>query len=348
MHHIPLQDARIELGVYSLTDVSSGAGPAQRVRDIVDYGVASDQAGLDVFGVGEHHTARFAVSSPAVVLAAVAAGTSSITLTSAVSVLSVLDPVRLYQDFAQLDLVSSGRAEITAGRSAYAEPFAIFGVDQQRYDDVFTEKLDLLLRLTAQAKITWSGQFRHPLSNATIIPRPERILPVRVGVGGSPASAQRAGRLGLPMTLAHLGGNLTRARASADLYWQAAQDAGHPRSALGIGMASHLFVGASSQHARDTFYPAYRAYAAAGRGIELDRAGFDDLAGPDGALIVGSAQEVAEKLAVQRELLGADRFIGLTDLGGLPRADVLESIERLAGEVAPVLRHESRSGAGPL
>jgi alkanesulfonate monooxygenase SsuD/methylene tetrahydromethanopterin reductase-like flavin-dependent oxidoreductase (luciferase family) len=347
MQHTPSKSAEIELGIYSLTDVSSGADLPQRIHDIIAYGVAADQAGLDVFGIGEHHTARFAVSSPAVVLATIAAGTSSITLTSAVSVLSVLDPVRLYQDFAQLDLVSGGRAEITAGRSAYAEPFAIFGVDEERYDDVFAEKLELLLRLTTQADVTWSGQFRHPLRNATIIPHPGRTLPVRVGVGGSPASARRAGRMGLPMTLAHLGGSPNQAKATADLYWQAGEDAGHPTSALGVGIASHLFIGAGSQHARDTFYPAYRAYTAAGRGIHLDRAAFDAMAGPHGALMVGSAQEVAEKLATQRELFGANRFIGLTDLGGLPRTSVLESIERLASDVAPVLRHESRSAVRP-
>ncbi len=339
MPHRSLPRAEIELGVYSLTDNSTGAHLERRIRDIVDYGVAADQAGLDVFGVGEHHTARFAVSSPAVVLAAVAARTSSITLTSAVSVLSVLDPVRLYQDFAQLDLVSGGRAEITAGRSAYAEPFEIFGVDQQRYDDVFTEKLNLLLRLTGPSEVTWSGQFRHPLRNATIIPRLERPLPVRVGVGGSPSSAQRAGRLGLPMTLAFLGGRLDHARKTADLYWQAGKDAGHPRSALGIAIASHLFIGATSQHAREAFYPAYRAYAAAGRGIQLDRSTFDAMAGPNGALMVGSPQEIAEKFSVQRELFGADRFIGLTDLGGLPRTDVLESIERLASDVSPAIKN---------
>jgi alkanesulfonate monooxygenase SsuD/methylene tetrahydromethanopterin reductase-like flavin-dependent oxidoreductase (luciferase family) len=338
MPHTSSPRAGIELGVYSLTDISSGDHLEQRIRDVVDYGVAADQAGLEVFGVGEHHTARFGVSSPAVVLAAVAARTSSITLTSAVSVLSVLDPVRLYQDFAQLDLVSQGRAEITAGRSAYAEPFEIFGVDQQRYDDVFTEKLDLLLKLVAEPDVTWSGQFRHRLRNATIIPRPKHALPVRVGVGGSPASAQRAGRLGLPMTLAFLGGTPAHAQATADLYWQAGKDAGHPQAALGVGIASHLFVGATSQHARDTFYPAYRAYAAAGRGIQLDRATFEAMAGPNGALMVGSPQEIAEKFAMQRELFGADRFIGLTDLGGLPRADVLGSIERLAVGVAPALK----------
>jgi alkanesulfonate monooxygenase SsuD/methylene tetrahydromethanopterin reductase-like flavin-dependent oxidoreductase (luciferase family) len=339
MPQISAESAQIELGIYSLADVSAGDNPAQRVHDIVAYGVAADRAGLDVFGIGEHHTPRFAVSSPAVVLAAVAAGTSSITLTSAVSVLSVLDPVRLYQDFAQLDLVSGGRAEITAGRSAYAEPFEIFGVDKARYDDVFAEKLELLRRLTTQADVTWSGQFRPSLRNATITPRTLRTLPVRVAVGGSPASAQRAGRLGLPMTLAHLSGSPTQAKATVELYWQAGEDAGQPRSALGVGIASHLFIGASSQHARDTFYPAYRAYALAGRGIHLDRAAFDAMAGPDGALMVGSAQEIVEKLAAQRELFGADRFIGLTDLGGLPKASVLESIDRLGSDVAPVLRH---------
>jgi alkanesulfonate monooxygenase SsuD/methylene tetrahydromethanopterin reductase-like flavin-dependent oxidoreductase (luciferase family) len=188
--------AEVELGIFSLTDIVPGDTGAQRVRDIVDVGVYADQAGLDVFGVGEHHTPRFAVSSPAIVLAAIAARTSSITLTSAVSVLSVLDPVRLYQDFAQLDLVSGGRAEITAGRSAYAEPFEIFGVDMERYDEVFAEKLDLLRMIATGGDVTWAGRFRPPLKGAAIVPRLDRVLPVRLAVGGSPDSARRAGRLG--------------------------------------------------------------------------------------------------------------------------------------------------------
>lgn len=246
-------NADIEVGLYSLADMHSADTAARRIRDIVDYGVAADQLGLDVFGVGEHHTSRFVVSSPAVVLAAIAARTSSITLASTVSVLSVLDPVRLYQDFAQLDLVSGGRAEITVGRGAYAEPFDIFGVDDTQYDEVFAEKLDLLRRLTTDEVITWEGRFRSPLDRATVTPRLGRTLPVRVGVGGSSASAGRAGRAGLPMTLAHLGGSAARAEPAVDLYWSSAEAAGHPISSLGVGLASHLYVGGTSQGARETF-----------------------------------------------------------------------------------------------
>jgi alkanesulfonate monooxygenase SsuD/methylene tetrahydromethanopterin reductase-like flavin-dependent oxidoreductase (luciferase family) len=202
----------IELGVFTFADLAAAVSPRERIRDIVDYGAHADETGLDVFGVGEHHTPRFAVSSPAVVLAAVAARTSAITLSSAVSVLSVLDPVRLHQDFAQLDLVSGGRAEITAGRSAYAEPFEIFGVPQEKYDAVFDEKLDLLLKLRTENPVSWTGNFRPPLRAATITPRTGRPLPIRIGVGGTPSSAARAARLGLPMTLAVLLGNPLQAK----------------------------------------------------------------------------------------------------------------------------------------
>ncbi|MFJ2263704.1 LLM class flavin-dependent oxidoreductase [Streptomyces sp. NPDC087844] len=341
MQRTTSQGTEVELGVFSLTDIVPGATSAQRVRDIVDAGVFADQAGLDVFGVGEHHTPRFAVSSPAVVLAAIAARTTSITLTSAVSVLSVLDPVRLFQDFAQLDLVSGGRAEITAGRSAYAKPFEIFGIDMGRYDEVFEEKLDLLRLIATEGEVTWAGRFRPPLKGAAIVPRLDRVLPMRLAVGGSPDSARRAGRLGLPMTLAHLGGSPARAQPAVDLYWQSGEMAGHPRAALGIGVAAHLFVGATSQGARETFYPYYRAYFKQGRRGHLDRPTFEAMAGPDGALLVGSAQEITEKLMVQKELFGASRFIGQVDLGGLPRLSVLGSMEKFASDVAPVLRSAS-------
>ncbi|MFJ9024197.1 LLM class flavin-dependent oxidoreductase [Streptomyces sp. NPDC102259] len=341
MQRTTSKGAEVELGVFSLADIVPGATGSQRVRDIVDAGVFADQAGLDVFGVGEHHTSRFAVSSPAVVLAAIAARTASLTLTSAVSVLSVLDPVRLYQDFAQLDLVSGGRAEITAGRSAYAEPFEIFGVDTGRYDEVFAEKLDLLRLIVTEGDLTWTGGSRPPLKGAAIIPRLDRVLPIRLAVGGAPDSARRAGRLGLRMTMAHLGGSPARARPAVDLYWQAGEMAGHPRATLGIGVAAHLFVGATSQGARETFYPYYRAYFAQGRGVHLDRPTFEAMAGPDGALLVGSAQEIIEKLMIQKELFGANRFIGQVDLGGLPRSSVLTSIEKFASDVAPTVRRES-------
>jgi alkanesulfonate monooxygenase SsuD/methylene tetrahydromethanopterin reductase-like flavin-dependent oxidoreductase (luciferase family) len=328
----------MEFGVFSLTERTAGASPAARVADVIDYGIRAEEAGLDVFGVGEHHTPRFAVSSPAVVLAAIAGRTSRITLTTTVSVLSVLDSVRLYQDFAQLDLVSGGRAETTVGRSAYTEPFEIFGVSVEEYDAVFEEKLELLLRLRRDAEVSWVGRFRPPLEHAVIVPRLERELPVRVGVGGTPASAARAGRLGLPMDLALLGGDPAHAAPIVELYRDSASRNRHPSAALGVGAVSHLYVGQTSQEARETFYPHYRAYFADGRGIRLDRAAFERMAAPNGPLLVGSAQEVADKILRQHELLGIDRFMGQVDIGGLPHDMVLASIDRLASEVAPVVR----------
>ncbi|MBF4577544.1 LLM class flavin-dependent oxidoreductase [Frondihabitans sp. VKM Ac-2883] len=333
----------MQLGVFSLTDMTGDVTPGQRVRDIVDFGVHADELGLDVFGVGEHHTPRFAVSSPAIVLAAIAARTSTVTLTSAVSVLSVLDPVRLYQDFAQLDLVAGGRAEVTVGRSAYREPFEIFGIPLDNYDDVFQEKLGLLLRLrAAQEGVTWTGRYRSPLDDALIIPRLERPLPIRVGVGGTPESAVRAGALGLPMTLALLGGDPARMRPIVDRYRAAAASNDIDSAQLGVAGVSHFFVGSTSQEARETFYPAYRTYFRHGRGVHLDRATFNEMAAPHGPLVVGSPQEVTDKILRQHELLTLDRFIGQVDLGGLPREHALASLDRFASDVAPAFRQASQ------
>jgi len=332
----------IELGIFTFADIAGQASPRERIRDVIDYGAYADEAGLDVFGAGEHHTPRFAMSSPAVVLAAVAARTSTITLSSAVSVLSVLDPVRLHQDFAQLDLVSAGRAEITVGRSAYAEPFEIFGVPKEDYDAVFDEKLDLLLTLRAGTPVTWTGKYRPPLHGATITPSPGRALPVRLGVGGTPGSAARAARLGLPMTLALLLGSPLQAKPVADRYWHTGQEFGHPAGKLGIGIVSHFHVGTSSQAARDIFYPRYRSYVRDGRGIHVTRPVFDTMAGPQGALMVGSPQEVIDKIMLEHDLLRFDRFMGQIDLGGLNRADAFRSIDLFATEVAPVIRRELR------
>ncbi|RLV50114.1 LLM class flavin-dependent oxidoreductase [Nocardioides mangrovicus] len=324
----------MEFGVFSLTDVAGDTTVADRVRTVIDLGVHADEVGLDVFGVGEHHTPRFAVSSPAVVLSAIAARTTSIRLTSTVSVLSVLDPVRLYQDFAQLDLVAAGRAEVTVGRSAYAEPFGLFGVPIADYDAVFEEKLDLLVSLRDDEPVTWTGRYRPPLANAHVVPRLSRPLPVWVGVGGTPASATGAGRRGLPLSLALLGGTAARSRPLVDAYREAF--VGRDRHAhTSIAGVSHFYVGPTSQQARETFYPYYRTYFADGRGVHLDRATFEQMAGPRGPLVVGSAAEVADKVSAQHEVLGVDRFLGQVDLGGLHTRLSLASMDRLAHDVVP-------------
>ncbi|WP_213815521.1 LLM class flavin-dependent oxidoreductase [Glaciihabitans sp. dw_435] len=333
----------MELGVFSLTELSRGATVSDRVRDIIDFGIHADEVGLDVYGIGEHHTPRFSVSSPAVVLGAIASRTSSITLTSTVSVLSILDPVRLFQDFAQLDTVSGGRAEITAGRSAYREPFDIFGVPMDKYDAVFEEKLDLLLALRQNREVTWAGRFRPPLDHVALVPQLDRPLPLRLGVGGTPASAARAGRLGLPMTLAFLHGTPAQLLPAVGLYRQAGEQHGHDPAELAVGIVSHMFIGPTSHEARDTFYPHYRTYVADGRGIQLDRETFDEMAGPDGPLVVGSAHEVADKLLRLDGTLGLDRFMGQVDIGALPREAVLASMDRLAADVLPAVQRQARN-----
>jgi alkanesulfonate monooxygenase SsuD/methylene tetrahydromethanopterin reductase-like flavin-dependent oxidoreductase (luciferase family) len=338
---------QLELGILSLSDLQTSldtgqpVSAVQRSDYIISYGVLAEQLGLDLFALGEHHTLDFAVSSPAVVLAAIAAQTERIRLTSAVTVLSVLDPVRVYQDFAALDLVSHGRAEIIAGRSAFTEPFALFGARLQEYDALFSEKLDLLLKLRAQSRVTWAGRFRPPLDDAPIAPRAvQHPLPVWVGVGGSPESAERAGRLGLPMVLGYIGGPLSSAQRAVDIYRIAGARAGHAEQ-LRLGISTHFFAGASPTAARSVF-PYYQEYlrpkTPGGRGFIVNRAGF--LAGTERgqALMIGSSEELIEKILEAHRLLGVDRFFGQVDWGGLPRPLVEESITRFAQEIAPAVR----------
>jgi alkanesulfonate monooxygenase SsuD/methylene tetrahydromethanopterin reductase-like flavin-dependent oxidoreductase (luciferase family) len=244
----------VELGVISLGDITADpetgrrVSAAARIDATLAYARAADELGLDVFTVGEHHSHKFAVASPAVVLAAAAAQTARIRLTSGVTVLSALDPVRVYQDLAQLDLISKGRAEIIAGRNAFAEPFALFGAPMSEYDELFAEKLDLLLRLREQEQITWAGRYRPPLTDAEIAPRAlQDPLPVWVGVGGSPGSAARAGHLGLPMMLGYIGGTLAHARRTVEIYRAAGEAAGHDPDTLQVGISTHFYAAASDQ-----------------------------------------------------------------------------------------------------
>ena len=255
----------MELGIISLSDIQTDPATGQpfpygqRLDEITSYATLADRRGLDVFALGEHHTLEFAVSSPAVVLAAIASRTSHIRLTSGVTVLPVLDPVRVYQDFATVDLISHGRAEITVGRSAFTEPFGIFGADLRDYDALFSEKLGLLLQLRDNDHVTWSGEFRPPLEHAPITPRAQQEpLPVWVGVGGSTESAERAGRLGLPMVLGYIGGPLDHARRAVDIYRAAGDRAGHSGK-LCVGISTHFYAGATPEDARKVF-PYYHEY----------------------------------------------------------------------------------------
>jgi alkanesulfonate monooxygenase SsuD/methylene tetrahydromethanopterin reductase-like flavin-dependent oxidoreductase (luciferase family) len=332
----------MHIGIISLSDVQAGHTAHERVEDAIRYARLADRLGLDVFALGEHHAPEFAVSSPAVVLAAVAARTSAIRLTSGVTVLPVLDPVRVYEDFAQLDLVSGGRAELTVGRSAFTEPFPLFGQRLEDYDALFAEKLGLLLELRERDRVTWSGRFRPALQDAPIAPRAlQAPLPVWVGVGGSPESAARAGALGLPMTVGLIGGPLESARRAVDIYRAAGERAGHPER-LRVGISTHFYAGESAAAARE-IYPFYYEYlrpkAPGGRGFVVSEPAFHAGTQPGQALMIGSVEEVAAKILDAHRILGGiDRFFGQADWGGLPRELVEASITRLATEIAPAVR----------
>jgi probable LLM family oxidoreductase len=338
----------MEIGLYTFAELQEDPhdghliSPHQRMRDLVEEAELADQVGLDVFGVGEHHRPDLIVSAPAVALAAVAARTTSIRLTSAVSVLSSDDPVRVFQDFATLDLLSDGRAEIMAGRGSFVESFPLFGYDLKDYDDLFAEKLQLLMRLREDEHVRWAGAHRPSLDGQGVYPRPlQDPLPIWVAVGGAPESAFRAGTLGLPMALAIIGGMPERFAPFAELHRDAARQAGHrPVPALSIN--SHGYIAETSQAAVDDSFP----YAAGmmnrigrERGWQpMTRAQYDAAASPRGANFVGSPQQVIDKVLFQHEIFGHDRFLVQFTVGTMPHTKIMRSIELLGTEVAPAVR----------
>lgn len=312
----------------------------ERLRQVLAEIELAEQVGLDVYGVGEHHRSDFAASAPAVVLAAAAARTSRIQLTSAVTVLSSADPVRAFQDFATLDLVSGGRAELMAGRGSFTESFPLFGNDLGDYDELFAEKLDLLLAIRDSERVTWSGRFRPALHDQPVYPRPERPLPVWVAVGGNPESVVRAGLRGLPMALAIIGGQPRRFAPLADLHRRAVQEAGLPHAPVAVH--AHGYVAATSQQAEQDYYP---SYAVAMNHIGRERGwgamtpeAFRGMASTEGSLVLGSPQQVAEKILLMEETLGIERFMLHLSVGTLPHDTVLRAIERFGAEVAPLVR----------
>ena len=343
----------IEIGIYTLADL--GPDPLtgrtisahQRIKEMIEAAKLADEAGLDVFGLGEHHRLDYAVSAPPVVLAAIAQATKRIRLTSATTVLSTVDPVRLFEDFATLDLISDGRAEIIAGRGAFVESFPLFGYDTHDYDALFSENIELLLKLNEHEKLSWNGRFRSSLSAAEISPRPvQNNLPIWVGVGGTPESAIRAGRLGVGMAMAILGGDPKRFVPLVDAYRKAAAHAGHAPEELCIGVTGHCYLASTTQQAKDEFFPYYSNYWAyvnrqRGMGFRMSRDDFEQMAAADTALFVGSPQQIIEKILRQHELFGHRRFLAQMDIGGLPFQKVMEGIELLASEVAPIVRKET-------
>jgi probable LLM family oxidoreductase len=336
----------MELGVYTFGELTGDAAtPERRVRDLVEEIELADQVGLDVFGVGEHHRPDFSVSSPAVVLAAAAARTQKIRLTSAVSVISSDDPVRVFQDFATLDLVSGGRAEIMAGRGSFIESFPLFGFDLDDYDDLFAEKLELLLAVREQEHVSWQGRHRAPIQGLGVYPRPvQDPLPVWVAVGGNPQSAARAGLLGLPMALAIIGGLPERFAPFVELHRRAAAEGGHPP--LPVSINSHGFIADTSQRAADVAYPPMAAMMdriGRERGWPpLTREQFDAARTLRGANFIGSPQEVVEKILHQHDIFRHDRFLVQFSTGTLPHADIMRSIELYGTEVAPAVRAATR------
>jgi probable LLM family oxidoreductase len=343
-----------EVGLYTFGDVApdlhkGGAINAhQRVKEIVAAAKLADEAGLDVFGIGEHHRLDMAISSPPVILAAIAQATRRIRLISATTVLSTADPVKVFQDFATLDQVSDGRAEIIAGRGAFVESFPLFGYDLNDYEQLFSEKIELLLKLGDKESISWNGKFRAPLDHAEIAPRPvQQRLPVWIGVGGTPESAARAGRLGTGMSLAILGGDPARFKPLVDIYRQAGMLAGHKMHDLKVAVATHGYIAKTMDQALDEFHPHYMAYFGKlmrerGRLFGMSRNELMQMTSSDMALAVGSPEQIIEKILYQYEVLGHNRYMAQIDIGGQPFAKVAAAIELLATEVAPVVRREIR------
>jgi probable LLM family oxidoreductase len=332
----------MELGLYTFVERSPHILAEERMRNLMEEVELADQVGLDVFGVGEHHRPDYMVSAPAVVLAAASQRTKRIRLTSAVSVLSSDDPVRVFQEFATVDLLSGGRAEIMAGRGSFIESYPLFGYDLSQYDALFSEKLELLLRLRESEHVTWPGRLRAPLTGQGVYPRPvQERLPVWIAVGGTPQSAVRAGTLGLPMALAIIGGMPERFVPFVSLYREAGRRAGHDSSALGLGINAHGYIADTSQRAADEFFgPLSEVMNRIGaeRGWPPQtRADFERSRQPRHHLFAGSPQEVVDKILFQHELFRHDRCL-LQHTGVIPHARMLRSIELYGTRVAPEVR----------
>ncbi len=359
----------MQLGLATFADVAPGASPArvaQRLSELLEEIELADRLGLDVFGVGEHHRRDYAVSAPTVALAAAAARTTRIRLTSAVTVLSSADPVSVFEEFSTLDLLSGGRAEIMAGRGSFTESFPLFGYELDDYDELFAEKLELLLALRESDSVSWSGRHRAALNDASIYPRPlQQPLPVWIAVGGTPASVARAGMLGLPLMIAIIGGAPARFAPLVELYREAARrgqtdflpppepeqrtdptqlavGADHTPTQLAVGINSHMYIADTAQRAADEFFGPYSQMMnriGRERGWPpMSRAQFDAGCAPDGHLLVGTPEQVAAKILAQHELFAHDRFLGHISVGVLPHEKAMRATELFATEVAPRVR----------
>jgi probable LLM family oxidoreductase len=327
-------------------DSGASLGPSERLRKLVEQIEYADKIGLDLFGIGEHHRKEFLDSAPTVILAAAAARTSRIRLTSAVTVLSAYDPVRLFQEFSTLDLLSQGRAEMVVGRGSFVEAFPLFGLELDDYDSLFIEKLDLLLRIRKNEHVHWSGNYRPALSGQGIYPRPiQQPLPVWIGVGGTPESFVRAGQLGLPLMVAIIGGETHRFKPLVDLYRKAGREAGYSDNQLKVGVHSLGYVAETTKQAADDFFPGYaRTMTEIGkeRGWpSMTRDRFEDQMGPEGALLIGNPEEVVQKILRHSKALGGiSRITFMMNPGSLPHEKLMQATELIGKQVAPALREE--------
>lgn len=339
----------MEIGVDSFAavfpeSIGGALSPVDRMANLLEEAEVADRAGLHVFGVGEHHRAEFLDSAPAVILAAMAARTSAIRLTSAVTVLSAADPVRVFQEFATLDLLSKGRAEIVAGRGSFGEAHSLFGLAREDYDGLFAEKLGLLLALREDAHVRWTGRHRPPLDGQGVYPRPhQQHLPIWLGVGGTPQSFARAGALGLPLMVAIIGGSYERFRPLVDLYREAGRQAGHGPDRLRVGVHAIGFVAESDREAADAFYPGWaHSFSTIGRERgwpPVSRARFDATCAPEGAYLIGDPRTVAAKMLHASDALGGvSRITFQMSMASLNHAAMKRSIELLGGAVAPIVR----------
>ncbi|MCM3388570.1 LLM class flavin-dependent oxidoreductase [Ureibacillus chungkukjangi] len=333
--------------VETTPDVKTGKtiSHAERIREVIEEIVLADEVGLDVYGVGEHHRKDYACSAPAVLLAAAASRTKNIRLSSAVTVLSSDDPVRVFQEFSTVDAISNGRAEIMAGRGSFIESFPLFGYDLKDYDELYEEKLELLLQLTKNEIINWKGKHRADISNRGVYPRPvQETLPVWIASGGTPQSVARAGYLGLPLALAIIGGSPLQFAPLVNLYYRAAKEAGHDPSKLTVASHSHGFLADTTEEAIEKFFPpTQQAMNVLGRERgwgQYTRESFDHARSIEGALYTGDVNTVAEKIILLRKKVGITRFMLHCPVGSMPHADVMKSIELLGKEVAPIVREE--------
>ncbi|MEQ8579138.1 MAG: LLM class flavin-dependent oxidoreductase [Balneola sp.] len=339
----------MELGIFTFVDNNPDPNtgeklhPSKRLQNLLEEAELADQAGLDVFGIGEHHREEYVASAPTVILSAIAARTKNIRLTSTVTVLGSEDPVRVFQQFATLDLLSKGRAEIMVGRGSFIESFPLFGFDLQNYEELFEEKLELLLQLRKNEKITWSGNFRSAIDDKGIYPQPVQTkLPIWRAVGGTPKSAYVTGALGLPLALAIIGGLPEQFKQFADIHERGAKDNGKEKPALSIN--SHGFITETSEEARDIAFPAFKQTMdkiGSERGwAPMSREQFEASTTLKGANFIGSPQEIIDKILYQHEIFGHDRFLMQMSVGSVPHQKMMKSIELFATEVAPVVRKE--------